>query len=392
MTAWLIIPRDPVIFRDGRPFTAAPGARATTLPFPFPSTVSGAVRTLAGLNKDTGYFDTNRVDDLQKKQVRGPLLAELAAKDQVKRLLVPAPADALILKQEGKPESARRLWLRPVRLPDNFKTNFRDFPYLVAPRKPTKAKTHRNTPAFWYWEDFEAWLLQPQDEQEIPNIRAWGLQELPRDHRVHVRLASETQTADPGGLFVTSGLEFVRLPAGENTPLSQATEYGLLLDTEAEPAFPIGFLGGERRIARWHASNTAFPSCPKALREQIIKHKACRLVLLTPALFEQGYFPTWVLTQAGVQAEIQAAAVRRYRTVSGWDHQQEKPKANRRLAPAGSVYYLKLQGDPDAIRTFVDAVWMQNISDDEQARRDGFGLAVLGTWSGEAVEMEVGDA
>ena len=115
-------------------------------------------------------------------------------------------------------------------------------------------------------------------------------------------------------------------------------------------------------------------------------------MLLTPALFGQGYLPAWILTRAGVQAEVSAAAVPRYQTVSGWDYKAGKPKANRRLAPAGSVYYLKLQGDDDAIHAFADTVWMQTVSDDEQARRDGFGLAVLGTWSGEAVEMEVTNA
>ncbi|MFZ2521089.1 MAG: type III-B CRISPR module-associated Cmr3 family protein, partial [Anaerolineae bacterium] len=31
MKTWLIEPRDPLIFRDGRPFSASPGARAKTL-------------------------------------------------------------------------------------------------------------------------------------------------------------------------------------------------------------------------------------------------------------------------------------------------------------------------------------------------------------------------
>ena len=59
-----------------------------------------------------------------------------------------------------------------------------------------------------------------------------------------------------------------------------------------------------------------------------------------------------------------------------------RPKPTRRLAPAGSVYFLELTGADDAIGRFVDAVWLQAISDDEQDQRDGFGLALLGAWDG----------
>jgi len=396
MTTWLITPRDPLIFRDGRPFTAAPGARATTLPFPFPSTLAGAVRTLAGTDTQTGQFDDSRIDDLLQKQIRGPLLAKLDADGNAEHLFVPAPADALILKTEDAgthPQAARQLWLRPVELPNGIATNLPQLPAIVAPHKAYKEKVHRQKPAFWNWEDFEAWLRAPQEEEIIPDIRLRGLPALPQDYRVHVRIAPETQTAEEGGLFVTSGLEFTRLPTEKgNASLGDAQAFGLLLETDAELQWNWGFLGGERRVASWRKANFHFPACPDAIRERIVKDKACRLVLLTPAFFDQGCLPSWGLQQAGAQANIVTAAVPRYQTVSGWDYQKGKPKPNRRLAPAGSVYYLKLEGNEDAIRAFVNATWMQNISDDAQARRDGFGLAVLGTWNGQLANMEVSHA
>ncbi|NTV66005.1 MAG: hypothetical protein HGA65_21065, partial [Oscillochloris sp.] len=57
------------------------------------------------------------------------------------------------------------------------------------------------------------------------------------------------------------------------------------------------------------------------------------------------------------------------------------PKATRRLAPAGSVYFLRLAGTEDAIRAWVEQTWMQCVSDNQQSRDDGFGLAVLGIWN-----------
>ena len=75
--------------------------------------------------------------------------------------------------------------------------------------------------------------------------------------------------------------------------------------------------------------------------------------------------------------EIIAAAVSRYQVISGWDYAIHKPKPTRRLAPAGSVYFLKIGKNTE---NFVKNVWMQNISDGEENRADGFGLAALGTW------------
>ena len=56
---------------------------------------------------------------------------------------------------------------------------------------------------------------------------------------------------------------------------------------------------------------------------------------------------------------------------------------------AGTVMFVSLAGDRAAIERWVDATWMQCISDEEQDRRDGFGLAVLGVWDGKVRKMEV---
>ncbi len=79
----------------------------------------------------------------------------------------------------------------------------------------------------------------------------------------------------------------------------------------------------------------------------------------------------------------------RAQVVSGWDFEKSSPKPTRRLMPVGSVFFLKLQGDKVSIGEWVDALWMQTISDQDVDRRDGFGLAVLGTWSGHCPTLEI---
>src|SRR6266540_3117983 len=101
MKTWVIEPRDPLIARDGRPFTADPGARAKSLPFPFPSTTAGTVRTRYGFT--LGDFN----DETQKRElirtvkqitVQGPLLVELNNEGEIKDWLLPAPVDAVLFE------------------------------------------------------------------------------------------------------------------------------------------------------------------------------------------------------------------------------------------------------------------------------------------------------
>ena len=141
-------------------------------------------------------------------------------------------------------------------------------------------------------------------------------------------------------------------------------------------------LGGERRIVFWRQAKVELPACPAEVRQQIVKQRRGRLVLATPALFERGFLPTWVLNHpSGVKLRIVAAAVPRPAHISGWDYKKKMPKPTRRLAPAGSVYFFEItDGDEQAIEQFIASVWLTPISDGEQERRDGFGVALLGTW------------
>ena len=220
--------------------------------------------------------------------------------------------------------------------------------------------------------------------------------------RTHVRIAPETQTAAEAMLFQTDGYEYVgtgwspdaayEKPNGRS-PLANRAPLSLLVDTDAELRGGVDTLGGEARLVSWHQIAGALPRCPGELVKAVQAAQACRLVLASPAMFAGGYLPdfTWLRAQfPNLKIEVAAALVTRYDVISGWDFAIQKPKATRRLVPAGSVYYLTLKDStPADIDAFVRAVWFQNISDDEQTRRDGFGLAIVGTWDGKPRPMEV---
>jgi CRISPR-associated protein Cmr3 len=389
MSVWLIQPRDPLIFRDGKPFNATPGAQATSLPFPYPSTLAGGVRTRAGRD-ETGWFDPGQqIDRLLQLNVRGPILVMLDDAGEIERCYFPAPADSLII-QEGTESQGRRLWARPVQPFVGAATNLEQgLPVSVNP--VVKQKPHPRAPRFWNWETMRTWLTQPTDDAAAVNLSTLGISGLVQESRVHVRIDAQTRTASERFLFQTNGLDFSTTPQeNDKKVLSKFKQYALAVETDAEFVPGVDFLGGERRTVAWIQSGKRLPSCPDEIRRAIVDQKHCRLALATPAVFRQGHLPKWICQNTpGLKVAIVAAAVPRYRAVSGWDAKKGTQKASRRLAPAGSVYFLSLEGDEPAIQQFIDSVWMKMVSDDEQDRRDGFGLALLGVWDGKIDPLEV---
>ncbi|NJL54904.1 CRISPR-associated protein Cmr3 [bacterium] len=388
---WIIEPRDPLIVRDGRPFTTTPGARAKTLLFPFPSTTTGALRTRAG-TWEVGKTDANRAMSARVRQmgVRGPLLAEVGDDNHLLHLLAPAPADAVLFKpDEDKPKSEQERLRRMVPL-EHAREEHTDLQHaadeahhlsLVGLSNPDPRKPDR-MPPFWFWTNFESWLSQP-DAGEI-NPETLGIQALAMNQRTHVSMKLGTRVGEDGMLFETQGLEF-----------SYSDKEGLrrlalvvAADIPASESFTIheglSVMGGERRTVMWRKSDCHLPSCCDTIVQAILKQRACRLVLLTPAYFEHGFYPTWLPTHSGVTPSLHGIAIQKPMVVSGWDLEVRQPKPIRRLAPAGTVLFLKLPDrvTPDQIKAWITATWMQCMGDDEQSRRDGFGLAVLGVWDG----------
>jgi CRISPR-associated protein Cmr3 len=396
MTVWIIEPRDPFIARDGRPFGLTPGARAASYDFPFPSTTTGGVRTRHGLGRGGDFDDQQQkdrlIEEVRRISVRGPLLVEVGNDLNDIRWLAPAPADAAFYELEMKkgtinPYRAEIKLLEPRSLPDDVGTNLPDGLVPVCSIIPCQRKPFGNAPRYWKWERFEKWLIKPVCEEV--DLSELGHNGPASEIRTHVKVQAWTWTAAEGALFQTRGLEFAL--RDKTRSLSAAGRLALGVATDATGVTAgLAPLGGERRLVNWHKSSATLPECPAPLRNTINNTGACRVVLLTPAHFREGSRPQWLLDpREGIRVELKAMATTRPQVVSGWDFEKNKPKPTRRLVPAGAVFFLNLDGSSGARNQWIDAMWMRCVSDDEQDRRDGFGLAVLGSWSGDCPKMEV---
>lgn len=402
MTIWLIEPRDPLVARDGRP--AQVGGHLTTLPFPFPSLLAGAVRTRLGASTDGQFLLRGAaLEELKGIAVDGPLLAAIEdqedgdEKPAVADWLPPAPRDALLLADAGSPPTLHRL----LPFSDTGAGRVDTLPAAgllpVAPtRQPVTGKPPAAAPAFWRWQEFERWLAAPADRDEV-DLAGMGVPHLPIERRSHLAIEAGERVGIDGMLFETAGLRFA-LPAEplqSGAPAPRLAPRRLALSVrcagEAVAGRPLALaaqlapLGGERRLARWYRADRGWPALPAAVRSAVAATRRARLVLLTPALFGGGALPGW---SGGpwpgggpVCATVRAACVPRPDVVSGWDLAAGRAKPTRRLAAAGSVYFVELAGGgTEELGQWCDAAWLACLSDAEQDRRDGFGLAAVGAW------------
>ncbi|RIH86866.1 type III-B CRISPR module-associated protein Cmr3 [Calidithermus roseus] len=366
----------PLLFRDGRPFSAADGTEtaARSLSLPLPSTVASFIRTQIGKAEGLNWSEHKALKEANSWQVCGPLLA------RGNELLLPAPRDAVVYR--GADGNAQVMKLTPFSPPDGADC---DLPDGLLPLQVTQDVKPESGYNFWTAQSMTCWLL---GEKVIPQKIAG----LPTETRVHVAMDPTRGKAKEGQLF---SVAYRPLEMGKNPQTYQpaSLRVRLSLPNGQTPA-PIGHLGGERRPVAVEVKESLSDywfDCPEAIKKRFAelgKGARVRLVLATPALFEGGWKPGWIEKSgtgelhlprglARVRLKLVSAAVGRREPVSGWNLRQNQPKRVRWMAPAGSVYFFEVEdGNPaDLLES-----WLRPVSDNEQDRKDGFGLALWGVW------------
>jgi len=377
-TYYEIASLEPLVFGDGRPFGNEPGStrvRGTTLPNP--STLAGALRT-AYARANGMAFNDDSIAKLLAMDVRGPVLAadgtpvfaRPASSQTLKKSGVEGPVVVPMLPSGGigcnLPEGIRPLAL-PPQVADGLDAG-KDAPYELSKESGY---------AYLKLEDMAAWLTAsaPEDGWQPAKVEVPAM-----ERRVHVGIEHSTKTSKQGMLFETEGacLDVKLLEGGKHK-----TEYRVLASLGGEIGNGVMTLGGERRMALCRQAGPEAFACPPAVAQALRKEptRVC-LVLATPAVFIGGWRPGWADGGAvpgveGLKLRLVSAACDRRGWVSGWDLYANAPKPVRWLAPAGSVYFFEvIEGDPGVL---ADA-WLRPVSDQDQDRRDGFGLALWGIW------------
>jgi len=375
--------RDPVVSRDSRPFGANQGNRMRALEWLLPSVVAGSLRSALAISANRD-FSSSVVQDLLGVGIAGPL--PLACR----KLYFPAPQDCVV--HQGKawraaPQASHSGgcdWpspgLRPVQLAD--------------PRAPQDLKPDP-APAWWPADECTKWLAGEEIALDCRFLRH------PKtDYRTHVHIDPDAGAAEEGALFTTAALALGALPrhgapAGANRkdrflPIKLAAR----LDAKewcAEAAANLDLLhpmGGERRLIHCKTTtDTQAWQCPKTIAAKLANAPRVKMMLATPAIFAEGWRPAWLNNElvgtppgAAVRLRLVGVSIQRWRAVSGWSLAAPRgPKPIKRMVPAGGVYFFETENGAGNASDLAHR-WLESVSDDEQDRRDGFGLALWGVW------------
>lgn len=398
-TTYLIEPKAPLIF--SWPGLFGTGAANDVYPFPLPSSLAGAFRTHVGEAEKLDYLDEAAQQRLMAVAIAGPLPVARELTSERLSTLLPRPADALygecVFNGGGQHWEIARLQPQPLSadgwcdLPEGL------WPLLPVLRDKGRRKPHSDEPELWAWSEFARWLTDPAAVTEIEQ----GVQRPPFERRTHVGIDLATLAHCDEALFQTTGLDFGprRAAAGWDE-----YDYGLLIRSDTAVVDGFRKLGGESRLAHIAALSAAddpWPTPSPELEERL--RQACRsggqirLVLLTPALFSQGWRPGWLderlegtpPSAPGLRLRLIAAAIAPWQPISGWDMVARAgdgsnrvtgaPKATRRLVPSGSVYWFEVIAAELTEPPWRD-LWLHSLCDREQDRRDGFGLGIVGGW------------
>ncbi|MCC7367673.1 MAG: type III-B CRISPR module-associated protein Cmr3 [Chloroflexi bacterium] len=377
MIRLFVEPLDVWLFRDGRPFTAGADHHARSVFPPSPRTLYGALRTKLlfdavergeGSLNDPGFVErtVGRPDDLERLTLRGPLLGRRRADSQVERFF-PAPLDLARTDDAATSTLSWRILTPRADVPGLITDIGLAVPWADTDARPASAEGQ------WLPEgDFFVTLLGER-RQPTP---ASDLYETERRSGIELDAGAEggrtRGVVREGRLY---SIAFVRPSDG----------VGLCLDVDGlDDLGEVGLigLGGEGRASRYQT--TTVPTFDRsAVRERVFRDGRFKLVLVTPALFDGGWLPSWIdpatMTTSGNAAGLRlvGAAVGRSAPVGGFDVRAGRPHVTRPAVPAGSVYWFEEIARGAAGRAF-DALDGRTIAD--EAATIGFGLCYLGVW------------
>jgi CRISPR-associated protein Cmr3 len=370
-------PQD-VLFLRGNQLFGEPGSFGISMLPPWPSVAAGAIRSRMLVDDGVDPMDFARGDSVHPSlgtpDQPGPFLLStfhLARREAGGGIefLMPVPADLVV--SGDSTEAIKLSKLRPNLLPVHAGKGRIDSSAPL-PQLAILAQRERSKSVDGYWLRGRGWRnylngQRPEVNDLVHSQDLWSL-----DLRVGVGLDSLRRSAEDGKLFSVQALAF-------------HSGVGFIVGVRGATPPSTGSLrlGGDGRAANLQDVAVQFPTPDY---QALAGSRRCRLVLTSPGIFAGGWLPTGAAQPSdvgsefnlcGIKARIVSAAVPRAEIVSGWDlsgrNGKGSPKVARRVAPAGSVYWLEdLQATPEQLEAMeVHGLWAES-DYDAQRRAEGF--------------------
>ena len=350
-----ITPLDTVFFRDGKAFTMGEESQADGLFPPPPSVVRGALRTryftehpdqlaAAGNPNHDPTYDTS---------IKGMALHDKGSGET----FFPLPRDLVRPQEEDDAYSV------VPSVPVSTDAGLSGSSAVSLPL--THPDTVEGLKQAWIGDlDLEDYLYEREE-----TYRAIPQPELvSTEPKIGVMMNRQTRGAKEGHLYRVG---FRRL----RKDISFAVQVeGLSLSSSG-----LLKLGGEAKPSHYRKMDADWP-VPAAPAEDLEQNGALKLYLSTPALFDNGWLPSWIDpdTHQGTLGDctlrLQSAAVGKPQVVGGWDMKNRRPKPMRKAVPAGSVYFFAVESGP--VQDALSCLHATSCSD--HWSKDGFGIGYVG--------------
>ena len=379
-------PNDTFFFRDGRPFTKGEQSEGHSIFPPFPSTVLGALRSayIAEFGNLSLFYSGGMRDTIGTPEslcnairLRGVFLAD--NRGNRTDIFFPLPLDLIYKKAEKKDNSTAL--------------------HLLAPKHRNFASSGTIDYPLTWWSTSES-----IDSDADGLLRLGAIQRYLQGNDTSLRLKDratlierEPKTGIARSRDTLSSEDHMLYRIDMSRFKNRDGNYGFVVDYECPKNLPqkgLLKLGGEGKSFAYQ--NIVLDVNPLSSHLETVKAVIqstgrFKLYFVTPAIFKQGWLPSWLDKNtfsgtypmepaAPIPLQLITAAVGKSVPVGGWDMAKGQAKPTWRAVPAGSVYYFELL-DRDRIDDLITALHYQNISDDRT--EEGFGLALMGIVKGE---------
>ena len=382
--------RETLVFRDGRPFGDPGHVNGGMLCWPWPSTITGMLRSRIGLSRDREMFQTRngqlvarkKVEELNRITARRviPVWQPGGAENEW-QYLFPAPADALVHRAAGQDNFS----VDGYNYENPFEQGGINLPWRnwKVPVTTVSEKPAFDSPDLWYGDHFFTWLEKGELKEDVA-ARDLGMSFPVPEVRMHTAIDPATGVVRTGQLFASQGINLT-------TPDSEQSKAGRMgigveLTGTEEGDNPHGpcYFGAERKTAFVDTLTTSFPPC----RDWFENRKFLRLILISPGDFGS-WAPSWLLPDkrknetcwrvvpgTDISVRLASALVPRWQPVSGWDYLKGEPKKTRKLVPAGAVYVIEVK-DSSRSQELARLMWGRSMADG-LSDPDGCGAVCVG--------------
>jgi len=358
---------DTLFFRDGKPFSMGDETWADGMFPPNPTVIRGALRSLWFSRNPQAFqnFKKDGVDPTKDLSIKG-----IAIRRRVNGFvedLLPAPRDLVITN----PDSKQAEFLSIEEYPDSAASSLSLKSYFTY--KDDK-KVNSIESAFLEKQSFMRYLAL-QGKFQITSVEDI----ITSEPKVGIGRNNTSLTAEEGQLYRVD-MKRLQTVGGQD-----ASCISLLVDYDNFDLPETGFfkLGGEGKVVSYRKAEPFLPDPRISLNED----NCFKLVLLTPAIFENGWKAKWMEDSTAMKErlgdlkiELVAAAIGGKQAVSGFDMKTRKDKETKYAVPAGSVYVLKILNEnlDKAVEEKLRKAFKSPVSDDTEYIKQGFGVAVIG--------------